>query len=274
MFPKYKQRYYLHLYARVVAHTFESFRVYSHKKESYRLLSRNAWEIALCFDFVYSVGASRSSESLLSTARAFFFPPSIHPWLPLHTTKPFGRYRARRLYKFYIIFMRHKVVEKPADERREKKRVRERRRGRFLGPNHPSRSLTTPASRRYSHVAGRSGLHPLVLARRRGVRMEKGKLMIAGGDAPPRKGWWWWIVVRRTNCILRNASCLVLLKNSRSLIYSFFFILAQSEIYFRENGFFLYNSVLRPINYVLKYIHVVSERKWFLFKINVMIINH
>lgn len=49
------------------------------------------------------------------------FPHPHSSRLSLHTTKPFGRYKKRealRLYKFYIIFMRHKVVEKPTEEGR------------------------------------------------------------------------------------------------------------------------------------------------------------
>lgn len=112
----------------IVART--SNRVYSRKKESYRLLSRKVWGL-LSVSISFTVGARpRSSESLLSTARAFLSPPRFT--LGSHSIWPSRSVvTARRLYKFYIIFMRHKVVEKPTEKRREKKRVgvRERRRG-------------------------------------------------------------------------------------------------------------------------------------------------
>lgn len=73
----------------------------------------------------FTVGAGRSfEESLPSDRSCVFLSPSIHPSLPLHTRPSRSVVTARRLYKFYIIFMRHKVVEKPTEERREKKRVR------------------------------------------------------------------------------------------------------------------------------------------------------
>lgn len=83
--------------------------------------------------------------------------------------------------------MRHKVVEKPTEEKRERVRARAggAAEGKLLGPNHPSRFPVTPASRHCSHVAGRSGSHPLVLARRRGAR-RTGQTGNVEGDATPR----------------------------------------------------------------------------------------
>lgn len=85
--------------------------------------------------------------------------------------------------------MRHKVVEKPTEEKRERVRARAggAAEGKLLGPNHPSRFPVTPASRHCSHVAGRSGSHPLVLARRRarGAR-RTGQAGNVEGDATPR----------------------------------------------------------------------------------------
>lgn len=141
MFPKYKQRYYLHLYARVVAHTSNRFEFILTRKNHIDCCQERPGGL-LSVSISFTVGASRSSESLLSTVRAFFLPPRFT--LDSHSIRPSRSVvTARRLYKFYIIFMRHKVVEKPAEERREKKRVRERRRGSFsiqiipLGPLPP-----------------------------------------------------------------------------------------------------------------------------------------
>lgn len=100
---------------------------------------------------------------------------SFLPWLTLdsHSIRPSRSVvTARRLYKFYIIFMRHKVVEKPTEEKRERVRARAevRQRGSFSVQITPLGFLSSPASRHSSHVAGRSGSHPLVLARRREIR--------------------------------------------------------------------------------------------------------
>lgn len=51
---------------------------------------------------------------------------------------------ALRLYKFYIIFMRHKVVEKPTEERRGLERESGATEGKLLRPNCPFRPLATP----------------------------------------------------------------------------------------------------------------------------------
>jgi len=118
-------------YARIVA--FVPFRVYSCTKESYRLPSRTATVPGGCSLFrfrlllVPAVLPSRSPD-----ARAF----SFLPWLTLgsHSIRPSRSVvTARRLYKFYIIFMRHKVVEKPTEEKRERVRARAgvRQRGSF-----------------------------------------------------------------------------------------------------------------------------------------------
>lgn len=165
----------------------EPSRVYSRTKESYRLPWRTATVPGGCSLFrfrlllVPAVLPSRSPD-----ARAF----SFLPWLTLgsHSIRPSRSVvTARRLYKFYIIFMRHKVVEKPTEEKRERVRARAggAAEGKLLGPNHPSRFPVTPASRHCSHVAGRSGSHPLVLARRRGAR-GTGQAGDVEGDATPR----------------------------------------------------------------------------------------
>lgn len=101
------------------------------------------------FDFVYWV----PSVVLLT----FFF-PVVRPRFPFFfSTQPRLSHSIRpsrsvvttlRLYKFYIIFMRHKVVEKATAERRKRVGVRARRcaKGKFLRV-HPSRTCVTPASR-------------------------------------------------------------------------------------------------------------------------------
>lgn len=78
-------------------------------------------------------------------ARAF----SFLPWLTLgsHSIRPSRSVvTARRLYKFYIIFMRHKVVEKPTEEKRERVRARAgvRQRGSFSVQITPLGFLSSP----------------------------------------------------------------------------------------------------------------------------------
>lgn len=149
--------------------------------------------------------------------RFLFFPTTHPPLAPGSHSIRRSRsvVTALRLYKFYIIFMRHKVVEKPAEEGRERELERSesgaRRRGKASpSESHPSRTPFAPASCRFSHVAGRSGSHPLVFACPRGMQRE-GNADRARGDDASCQGW---NVVRRTNSILRNVSCLVLLKIS------------------------------------------------------------
>jgi len=113
--------------------------------------------------------------------------------------------------------MRHKVVEKPVEEGTEKgggrERERERKRkaeresarndateGKPLRPNHPSRFLATPASRRRSHVAGRSRS---CAPSRPAWGMTGGEGRDVEGDDAPCQGWR--IVLRRTDSISRNA---------------------------------------------------------------------
>lgn len=98
----------------------EPSRVYSRAKESYRLPSRTATVPGGCSLFrfrlllVPAVLPSRSPN-----ARAFSFLPLLT--LGSHSIRPSRSVvTARRLYKFYIIFMRHKVVEKPTEEKRER----------------------------------------------------------------------------------------------------------------------------------------------------------
>lgn len=90
-------------------------RVYSPRaEESYRLPSRTTTVpggCSLCFDFVYYSGIGPSSRRRAAggsvLVRFSFLPhdsPSPRPRLPLHTTKPFGRYSApslQILYHFY-----------------------------------------------------------------------------------------------------------------------------------------------------------------------------
>lgn len=82
--------------------------------------------VALCFDFVYYW----CQPFFLFAPRTLVrFPFSLHS----HSIRPSRSVvTARRLYKFYIIFMRHKVVEKPTEEK-ERVRVRAgvRQRGSF-----------------------------------------------------------------------------------------------------------------------------------------------
>lgn len=117
------------------------FRVYSRKKESYRLLSRKTWGL-LSVSISFTVGASRVLPNPFSRP-CVFSPPRVtlgsHSMWPSHSVVT-----ARRLYKFYIIFMRHKVVEKPTEKRREKKRVRVRERRRGSSRSKSSLSATLP----------------------------------------------------------------------------------------------------------------------------------
>lgn len=112
-------------------------RVYSPRtEESYRLPSRTTTApggCSLCFDFVYYSGigpSSRRRAAAGSVLVRFLFFPATHPPLApgSHSIR---RSRsvvtALRLYKFYIIFMRHKVVEKPAEEGRERVRTERER---------------------------------------------------------------------------------------------------------------------------------------------------
>jgi len=82
---------------------FEPSQVYSRTKESYRLQSRTATVPGGCSVSISFTTASRSSFSL-SARSCIFFSSLTHPWLPLHSAKPFGRYSApslQILYHFY-----------------------------------------------------------------------------------------------------------------------------------------------------------------------------
>lgn len=201
------------------------FRVYSRKKES--IAAKKDLGIALCFDFVYCWCQPRFSESLLSTARAFLSPPRVT--LGSHSTWPSRSVvTARRLYKFYIIFMRHKVVEKPTEKRGEKKRVRvrERRRGSSRSKSSLSATLPPPPVRAIVTWLGGAACIPSCLLvgvgyeregkaddRRRGCCAALGVVVVVVNCSSLDE-----------HCILRNASCLVLLKNSRSLILFFLYL--------------------------------------------------
>lgn len=151
-FIKYERRetYERYIFTRALLH------IYKSNRSEFILVRKGIISIAvkkglegglLSVSISFTVGASRSFENPFPrTARAFSFLPRFT--LRSHSIRPSRSVvTARRLYKFYIIFMRHKVVEKPTEERREKKRVRvarERRRGSVLGPNHPSRFPNHP----------------------------------------------------------------------------------------------------------------------------------
>lgn len=150
--------------------------------------------VALCFDFVYYSGVSPFSPAVspCGCSCLFLFFPRLTLPSGAHSTRRRSRsvVTALRLYKFYIIFMRHKVVEKPTEEgRRGLDRAHSATEGKSLSESesplsHPCR---TPASRRCSHVAGRSGSHPLVLACPRGARREESAGR-AGRDDESRQG--------------------------------------------------------------------------------------
>lgn len=93
----------------------------------------------------FTTGASRSSFSLPDT-RAFSF--LLLLTLGSHSIRPSRSVvTARRLYKFYIIFMRHKVVEKPTEEKRERvrgARAGVRQRGGFSVQIIPLGTLSPP----------------------------------------------------------------------------------------------------------------------------------
>lgn len=148
--------------------------------------SRTVPRVALSVSISFTTGVSRSSFSLPGRSCVFLFP--LTHSLRSHSIRPSRSVvTVRRLYKFYIIFMRHKVVEKPTEEKRERVRARAgvRQRGNILVQITPLGFLLPPASRHCSHVAGRSRSHPFVLARRRGAR-RAGQAENVEGDAAPR----------------------------------------------------------------------------------------
>lgn len=110
--------------------------------------------------------------------------------------------------------MRHKVVEKPTERGLEREQK--------CGGGEPPRSkspLSVSYHPRRSKLQSRGWAEQIATPRRRGVQ-KVGQAGYIEGDVAPRQGWW--IVIRRTNSISRNASCLVLLKNSQSPILVFF----------------------------------------------------
>lgn len=145
-----------------------------------------ALSVSISFTTLASVSLPAADGRIL--VRFPFFPTT-------HLPSPCGSHSIRRsrsvvtalrLYKFYIIFMRHKVVEKPAKEGRglERSESGAYRRGKASpSESHPSCTPFVPASRCFSHVAGRSGSHPLVLACPRGVQREGNVDRARGDDA-------------------------------------------------------------------------------------------
>lgn len=110
-------------FTRVLSHSSNCPEFISRTKESYRLLSRTVARGLLSVSISFTIGASRSSFSLPGRS-CVFFSSLTHP-LRSHSIQPSRSVvTARRLYKFYIIFMRHKVVEKPTEKKRERVRAR------------------------------------------------------------------------------------------------------------------------------------------------------
>lgn len=150
-----------------------------------------ALSVSISFTTLASVPLPAVALPAAAYSCAFLFFPTTHPPLApgSHSIR---RSRsvvtALRLYKFYIIFMRHKVVEKPAEEGRERVRTERERSAsegkslsvRISSLSHPFRP---PASCRFSHVAGRSGSHPLVFACPRGMQREGNADRARGDDA-------------------------------------------------------------------------------------------
>lgn len=155
----------------------ESRRVYSRVRRNHIDCRQEDFGVALSVSISFTTGVGPFSRRLPRAGRSCVFlslPPRLSPPGSHSIRRSRSVVTALRLYKFYIIFMRHKVVEKPTEGG---KRVRARERSATQGKGlsvrvTPSCTLFTPASRRCSHVAGRSGSHPLVLARPRGVRRE------------------------------------------------------------------------------------------------------
>lgn len=117
-------------------------RVYSRGKKSYRLKDDGTWWL-LSVSISFITGATATLP--ISSVRVFLS-PSTHPHPQSHSIRPSRLVvTALRLYKFYIIFMRHKVVEKPTKKRRERVRLRVvRRRGSFSVRIAPRNPLSPP----------------------------------------------------------------------------------------------------------------------------------
>lgn len=163
-------------YARISSRFVEPSRVYSRTKESYRLPSRTAavsGGCSLCFDFVYYWC---QPFFLLAPRTLVRFPFSFDS---PSTPTPYDqavRSLQRAVFTNFISFLWGIKSSRSRPRSKERGLVCEqgvRRRESILGPNHPSWFPVTPASRHCSHVAGRSGSHPLVLARRRGASRQR-----------------------------------------------------------------------------------------------------
>lgn len=121
--------------------------LYSRTKVSYRLQEWRRLEMLLCVSISFT---GVVFLTLFFSIVRLSFPFSSQLTLDSHSIRPSRSVvTALRLYKFYIIFMRHKVVEKATADRRERVKVWARRcaKGKFRRSNHPSRFCATPASR-------------------------------------------------------------------------------------------------------------------------------
>lgn len=120
------------------------FRIYSRKKESYRLLSRKGCGL-LSVSILFTVGASRVLANPFSRPLVRFSLPLDSPLAPT----PYGqavRSLQRAVFTNFISFLWGIKSSRSRPRREERKRELECEsdEGEVLGPNHPSRQPYHP----------------------------------------------------------------------------------------------------------------------------------